>query len=128
MQAPASRVVADVKPLTQDDLDAYWQDAASQLGLQELLSQALPRLGEKQGTIEIDAQSVVFADDFRAHRIDVMQFLRQKAGMPLLDCKVNPMFVTQEELIYSPDNKYKAMLEANPAMLSLRRLFPDIER
>jgi len=128
MQAPASRVVADVKPLTQDDLDAYWQEAASQLGLQELLSQALPRLGEKQGTIEIDAQSVVFADDFRAHRIDVMQFLRQKAGMPLLDCKVNPMFVTQEELIYSPDNKYKAMLEANPAMLSLRRLFPDIER
>ena len=128
MQAPAPRVVADVKPLTQDDLDAYWQEAASQLGLQELLSQALPRLGEKLGTIEIDAQSVVFADDFRAHRIDVMQFLRQKAGMPLLDCKVNPMFVTQEELIYSPDNKYKAMLEANPAMLSLRRLFPDIER
>lgn len=121
-------MVADVKPLTQDDLDAYWQEAASQLGFQELLSQALPRLGEKQGTIEIDAQSVVFADDFRAHRIDVMQFLRQKAGMPLLDCKVNPMFVTQEELIYSPDNKYKAMLEVNPAMLSLRRLFPDIER
>lgn len=125
--APARRLVGDVKPLSQLDLEAYWNEAASQLGLETLLASGKPRLGEKTGLIEIDAQSVAFNDDFRPHRINVMQILREKSGMPMLECKVNPMFITKEELIYSPDNKFKTMLEANPAMLSLRKLFPQID-
>lgn len=125
--APARRLVGDVKPLSQLDLEAYWNEAASQLGLESLLASGKPRLGEKAGLIEIDAQSVAFNDDFRPHRINVMQILREKSGMPMLECKVNPMFITKEELIYSPDNKFKTMLEANPAMLSLRKLFPQID-
>ncbi len=121
------RLVADVKPLTQEDLSAYWQEAATALGLEELLTAGVPRLGEKPGTIEIDAQSVAFHDEFRPHRISVMEFLREKTGMRMLDCHVNPMFISQEELVYAPENKYKTMLESNPAMLEMRRLFPDID-
>ena len=45
--------------------------------------------------------------------------------MRMLDCKVNQLFVDKDEVIYSPDEKYKAMLEANPAMMAeLRKLFP----
>lgn len=125
--AEPHRLVGDVKPMTADDLTAYWHEAATTLGLEELLASGVPRLGEKPGIIEIDAQTVAFNDEFRPHRIDVMEVLRDKSGMPMLDCKVNPMFVTQEELIYSPENKYKAMLEANPAMLELHKLFPQID-
>lgn len=121
------RLVADLKPLTAADLSAYWQEASTALGLEELLAGGEPRLGEKPGTIEIDALNVAFHDEFRPHRIAVMEFLRDKTGMRMLDCKVNPMFVTKEELVYNPDNKYKAMLEANPDMLAMRRLFPEID-
>lgn len=121
------RLVSDVKPLEQADLETYWEEAAQTLGLRELLAGGKPRLGEKPGLIEVDAQSVAFHDEFKPHRTEVMEFLREKTGMRMLDCKVNQMFVTREELIYSPDNKFKAMLEANPAMLEMRKLFPQID-
>lgn len=125
--APPPRLEAEVKPLTNDDLGRHWHDVAAQLGLEELMAQGAPKVGENGRTIEIDALSVAFHEEFRPHRIDVMQALREKTGMAMLDCKVNPKFITEEELIYSPDNKYKAMLETNPAMLALRRLLPDID-
>lgn len=125
--APKVQTVVEVKPLTQDDLEAYWQAAGTELQLEELLKAAAPRLGGRVGMIEIDALTVGFRDEFMPHRIDVMQVLRAKSGMPMLECKVNPMFVTKEELIYNPDNKYKTMLEANPAMRSLRSIFPEID-
>ena len=121
------RLVADVKPLTQEDLEAYWREAADALGLHEVLDAAIPRLGEARGTIELDAQSVAFQDEFKPHRIDVMQFLRQKTGMGMLDCKVNPLYISRDEVIYSPEDKFKAMLSDNPALMEFRKLFPTID-
>jgi hypothetical protein len=56
-----------------------------------------------------------------------MQRLREKSGMPLLECNVIPLFVTQGTIIYTADEKYKAMLQVNPHLVSLRRLFPEID-
>lgn len=124
---PAPHIELEVKPLTEEDLKAYWQEAAESLGLQELLADGVPHLGEKPGCFEVDAQSVTFHDEFKPHKIDVMEFLRGKTGMKLLDCKVNPRFVSKEEVVYSPDDKYAAMLERNPHMAELRKLFPMID-
>lgn len=113
--------------MTEEDLTAYWQEAGEALTLKELLSEGVPHLGEKQGVFEVDAQSVTFHEDFKQHKIDVMEFLRKKTGMKLLDCKVNQLFVNKDEVIYSPDDKYAAMLEKNPQMAELRKLFPMID-
>lgn len=118
---------AEVKPLTQEDLERYWKEAGDELGLSNLLSEATVSLGEHTGRIEIDALSVSFSDEFKPHRTDVMQLLRKKASMPMLDCRVTPKFVESKALLYSPTEKYNAMLQRNPQLQELRKLFPQID-
>lgn len=127
VKAEAPRLQSEVKPLTQEDLERYWSEAAEELELTLLMEKGKPRLGEHPGRIEIDAQSVYFHDDFKPHRIEVMEALRKKTGMPMLDCKVNPKFVEKDDVLYSPQDKYKAMLGTNPQLVELRRLFPQID-
>ena len=125
--ATVQHIEVEVKPLSEEDLTAYWQEAGKELGLEELLAAAVPHLGEKQGCIEIDAQTVSFHEEFKPKKIEVMEFLRKKTGMRMLDCKVNQLFVSKDEVIYSPEDKYQAMLEQNPQLAELRKLFPIID-
>lgn len=124
---PHHRLQAEVKPLTDEDLKRYWDEVASELGLADLMAGALVHQGDHPGMITIDAQTTWFADEFKPHRIDVMEALRTKTGMPMLDCKVNPRFLEKEEVVYSPNDKYNAMLQQNPQLIELRKLFPMID-
>ena len=124
---PVQHITVEVRPLTEEDLTIYWHEAGEKLGLQELLNEGLPHLGEQKGFIEIDAQSVSFHEEFKPHKIDVMEFLRKKTGMKMLDCKVNPLFVSTDEVVYSPEDKYKAMMNQNPQLAELRKMFPIID-
>ncbi len=121
------KLKAEVKQLTQEDLERYWNEVATELQLTDLMKYASVKLGEQHGTIEIDAQTTYFHEDFKPHKTDVLEALRAKTGMRMLDCKVNQLFVGKEEVIYSPDEKYKAMLQENPSMLAMRKLFPNID-
>ena len=127
VQVETPKVQAEVKPLTQEDLERYWREVGEELNLAALLSKATVRLGEQPGRIEIDAQTTYFHDDFKPHKIDVIERLRKKSSMPMLDAKVNPKFVESEEVIYSPNDKYNAMLKINPKLIELRKLFPSID-
>lgn len=124
---PVKHISIEVKPLTEESLAQYWKEAAAKLGLEELMSEGVPRLGEHPGSFEVDAQTVSFADEFKPHKIDVMEYFREKTGMRMLDCKVNPRFIEKKEVVYSPDDKYAAMLAANPHLAELRKLFPMID-
>lgn len=117
----------EAKPLTQEDLERYWHEAADELNLKELMAAAEVRLGENQRIIDVQATETWFATDFRPHRIDVMELLRRKSGMPMLECNVIPMFVTKGTVIYTAEEKYKAMLQVNPQLAALRHLFPEID-
>lgn len=121
------KLQSEVKPLSQDDLEKYWKEAADALGLSELMQAAEVRPSEQVGMFEVNAQTVYFADEFRPHKIDVLEIMRKKTGMPMLDCKIIPLYVSKEEVIYSPDAKYEAMLASNPKLLELRKLFPLID-
>lgn len=127
VKTEAPKLQAEVKPLTQEDLERYWRETGTELDLADLLSKATVRLGERPGTIEIDAQTTYFHEDFKQHKIDVLEALRKKALMPMLEAKVNQKFVEREEVIYSPNDKYNAMLKQNPKLLELRKLFPVID-
>ena len=126
VKAAAPQLQTDLKPLTQEDLDRYWQQTADELNLQQLMEKGKPHLGE-HGRIEIDAQTTYFHEEFKAHRIDVMESIRKKSGMPMLDCKVTPLYIEKDEVVYSPQDKYKAMLNVNPKLVELRKLFPQID-
>lgn len=127
VQVEVPKVQAEVKPLTQEDLERYWREVGEELDLAMLLSKATVRMGEQVGRIEIDAQTTYFHDDFKPHKIDVIVLLRKKSSMPMLDAKVNPKFVESGEVIYSPNDKYNAMLKINPKLMELRKLFPTID-
>ena len=120
-------IQAEVKPLTQEDMERYWHEVGDELDIAELLKDASVKLGEQHGIIEIDALTTYFHEDFKPHRMDVLEALRRKSGMKMLDCKVNQLFVDKDELVYSPDEKYKAMVQCNPAMQHMRHLFPSID-
>ena len=126
-QKAAAPVVVEAKPLLQEDLERYWNEAAASLRLEELLAAAKPQLGDHPGVIDIIATTTWFADEFKAHRTEVMQELRKASGHPMLDCKVTPMFVEDDEVVYSPVDKYNKMLERNPGMAGLRKLMPNID-
>lgn len=126
VKAP-EQVQAEVKPLTQEDLERYWVEAGEELNLANLLEKATVRLGDQPGRIEIDAQTTYFHDDFKPHKIEVIELLRKKSSMPMLDAKVNPKFVEAEEVVYSPNDKYKAMLQMNPNLQEFRKMFPNID-
>lgn len=125
--AAAPKIQVEVKPLTQEDLERYWKETASELNLTDLMAAATVQMGENQRTIDVEATETWFAADFRPHRIEVMESLRKKSGMPMLDCNVIPLFVSKGTIIYSAEDKYKAMLDVNPKLASLRKLFPEID-
>lgn len=118
---------AEVKHLTQEDLERIWQETAEELNLQNLMKDGVVKLSEKIGVFEVEAQTTWFHDDFKPHKLEVLTAMRRKANMPMLDCKVNPLFVDKDEIIYSPEQKYNAMLEHNHDLMSLRRMFPNID-
>ncbi len=122
-----SQIHVEAAPLTQDILEQYWNECAEELNLQQLLSDASVSLGEHPGLIDIKAKTVSFHDEFKPHRIDVMEALRRRCGMPMLDCKVTPMYIKKEDVPYSPNEKYNAMLQTNPKLFELRKLFPQID-
>lgn len=125
--ASAPKVQVEAKPLTQEDLERYWNEAAEELNLKELMAAAEVHLGENNRIIDVQATETWFATDFRPHRIDVMELLRKKSGMPMLDCNIIPLFVSKGTLIYTAEEKYKAMVQTNPHLASLRKLFPEID-
>lgn len=124
-QAP--RLQADVAPLTDESLCRYWDEAAKELGLVDLMKDGTVHLGEKNGHFEVQAQTTWFHDEFKPHKMEVLELMRKKSGMPMLDCKVTPLFVAKDEVLYSPDQKYNAMLDHNPNLMGLRRLLPNID-
>lgn len=127
VKVAAPKLQSEVKPLSQEELERFWQETAEELDLKVLMEKGKPRLGERNGCIEIDAQTTYFHEEFKPHRIDVMQMLRQKSGMPMMECKVNPLYIEKDEVIYSPQEKYKAMLQTNPHLMDLRKIFPQID-
>ncbi len=125
--AEKPKVQVEAKPLTQEDLERYWNETTEELGLSELMAAAKVRLGENHRTIDIEATETWFANDFRPHRIEVMEQVRKKSGMPMLDCNVIPLFVSKETIIYTAEEKFRAMLERNPSLEAMRKLFPEID-
>ena len=116
--AEPAKVHVEAKPLTQDDLERYWHETATELNLTELMAAA---------TVDVTATETWFAGDFRPHRIEVMQRMREKSGMPMLECNVIPLFVSKDVIIYTAEEKYRSMAERNPQIAALRKLFPEID-
>ena len=119
--------LASVKPLTDDDLVRYWKEVAEELQLTELMSKGRPSLSDEGRTVEVESLTTWFNDDFKPHRMEVMERIRKKSGMPMLDCKVIPLFLEKDDVPYSPQEKYKAMWQQNPTLGELRKLFPQVD-
>lgn len=116
----------EVEPLTQERVEVLWQQVGEALGIADLTASAKPELQE-HSHILLHAQTTLFSNDFKPHKMDVVQWLREQTGLRMLDCSVKVRYVEKDALPYSPDDKYQYMLKQNPNLAMLRQLFPQID-
>lgn len=120
-------IQVEVKPLTQEDLERYWTEAGLELGISDLLRCASVKLGEQNHTFEVVAETTYFDDEFKPHKMNVLEKMRKQTGMQMLDCKVIPLYISKDALPYSADDKYKVMFEHNHKIADLAKIFPNID-
>ena len=126
MRIERPTVVVDVEPLTQERLEALWKEAGEALNLKELLSEAKVTLTE-HNNFDIEAQNTIFSNNFKPHKLEVIEWLRAKTGLKMLDARVHVRYVEKDDVPYSPEEKYAAMQARNPHIFELRKLFPLID-
>lgn len=133
IQQVAIQTVESV-PLTQETVEAYWKEMIAALTeplpqLPSLLQNVEVMLDpEKPNTIRLVTSDVFFDNDFKPMALRVLEFLRQHIGNPDLNYTVIVKTVKQEVINpYAPQEKYATMLETNPNLALLRKLFTDID-
>lgn len=120
------KLKADVEPLTQEKLEQYWSETAQELGLNDLLAQRKVTMGE-HGRFDIEAPGSYFETEFKPHQVAVMQKLRDKSGMPMLNCHILVKRQAVESVAYQPQEKYEAMRKINPDIDKLRKIFDELD-
>ena len=123
--------VGQAKPLTQELLDGYWSDLMSLLkenddSLYKMLEDKHPVLHD-HAQLVIDTFDAFFEKEFKDGQMRVLEYLRKRAGTPLLSCRVNLKVREREALMYSPKEKCEAMLKVNPHLGELMKIFPHID-
>ena len=78
-------------------------------------------------TFAVVVNNSFYEAEIKLHLIEMLTFLRNVSGQPLLNCHVEVEQVEHEALIYHPRDKYDTMLKSNPALEHFRVLFPDVD-
>lgn len=122
-------VPTEVKPLTQADLQTYWQqviDSTDNPKLQELMKNVELELRE-HGLFHIIATNSLFETEFRPFMVKVLEQLRQKTQMPMLNSKVIVHLPEKEAMLYNANEKYAELQRRNPDLAKLREIFHEID-
>lgn len=131
LNAPPSTPGADGKQLTQETLQHYWDTLMEQLdeGDKELHDILEGHAVEWRGDDRFDiiADSTYFEEEFRPHRVTLLERLRQLTRRPQLNCQTRVVYVEKEKSAYAPRDKYDRLQAINPTLDTFRVLFPEID-
>lgn len=118
-------------PLTQDSLQQYWNTLIGDLqesnkALHDLLANRTIEYKDND-LFDIVADSSYFEEEFRPHRVAVLERLRHMSRRPNVNCQVRVEYVETEYAAYIPRDKYEVMQATNPQIASFRVVFPEID-
>ncbi len=119
-----------VEQLTQERLEELWKELVNSCSddekLHELIADKKVEL-KNNNLFTIQVSNLYFESVLRNYQGRILGFLRDKTANESLNYKVVVMVEHVERKAYLPNEKFAEMVKVNPAMLSLRKLFPDID-
>jgi DNA polymerase-3 subunit gamma/tau len=120
----------EVEQLTQEHLEAYWnqllQEQADDEKFVALLADKKVEL-QNNNLFLIKVPNIYFDTLIREFQERINSFFRKATNNEALQYKVAVEVLQRESVAYMPREKFDAMAQRNPAMYSLRKLFPDID-
>ena len=119
-----------VEQLTQERLEELWNELVTRNQDDEkfcnLLADKKVEL-KNNNLFNIQVSNYYFDSQFREYQGRILGFLREMTGNESLRFNVAIVSEHVEHKAYLPREKFDEMVKVNPAMLSLRKLFPDID-
>ena len=116
--------------LTQERLEELWKELIERSRddekLYELLADKKVEL-KNNNLFTIQVPNLYFDSLFRNYQTEILGFLREKTSNEALNYKAVVMVEQVERKAYMPREKFEAMVKVNPSMLTLRKIFPDID-
>lgn len=122
---------AEERPIDQQLLEQYWAEAMDHFEPQlpkivaAIRNQKLQLDGPDQFKVNMPNYFVVA--EARPHVMQLLEFLRQRAGRPNLNLEFNVVYEEREAVVYSARDKYDVMAEANPMLATFKVLFPEVD-
>lgn len=81
----------------------------------------------EHGLFYILADNSLFETEFKPFAVQVLQQLRHKSQMPMLNFKVVVHLPEKEAMLYNANDKYTEMLRRNPHLAQMRSIFQEID-
>lgn len=94
--------------------------------LHQLLANKDVRL-KSDDEFDIVTDSSYYEEETRPHMVTILEWLRQRMGIPTLNATVVVEAIEREKVIYAPRDKFQAMLETNPTLEKFLSIFPEID-
>lgn len=118
------------EPLTQERLETYWKQLLESCkGDEELYGLINDKVIElkDENLFNIQVPNLYYDTLLQPYQLRILDFLRKASGVEMLQYRVVVAFEKTERKAYLPSEKFEEMASRNPSMLSLRKLFPDID-
>ncbi len=120
----------EAEMLTQEKLEELWKELIERSRddekLYELLADKKVEL-KNNNLFTIQVPNLYFDSLFRNYQTEILGFLREKTSNEALNYKAVVVVEQVERKAYMPREKFEAMVKVNPSMLTLRKIFPDID-
>ena len=120
----------EAEMLTQEKLEELWKELIERSRddekLYELLADKKVEL-KNNNLFAIQVPNIYFDSLLKEYQTQILGFLREATGNESLQYKATVVTEYVEKKAYMPREKFDELLKINPAILSLRKLFPDID-
>ena len=118
-------------PLTEERLQEAWKALLEEWEMTKpdlfsVLNGRTVKLAENN-MFTIEATNSNFEWDLRPIQTSMLEFLRAHLSCPALQCRVVVHVEQRESKVYQPNEKYETMLQINPELAKLRKVFTELD-
>ena len=120
----------EAEVLTQERLEELWKELCEHSKdnekLYELICDKKVEL-KNNNLFTIQVPNLYFDSLLKNYQTEILGYLREATNNEVLNYKAVVVVEHVERKAYMPREKFEEMVKVNPSMLTLRKLFPDID-
>jgi hypothetical protein len=122
--------VREIEQLTQERLEEVWAQLIEKIQenkeLYDLIADKKVEL-KSNNLFHIQVPNLYLDTQLQKYKMQILEFIRKETGNEQIMFKAVVVTEHVERKAYLPNEKFEEMLKRNPSMLTLRKLFPDID-